>query len=439
VVRSSQRAIVPSLIAQALSRFNGMYPRTNIRHLFYVCGQPAVSDGRRTYVSNYSFRIISYPSAFFPAVTVALPVVPVDGYREQADHIAISNLRNMRVQVLPSSRSRLLRWFTQWRMLTDAVRNADLVCVNIPDEAGFLTALVCRLLNKPLLVQVLGDWEKAVLCAGPVGLTRKIKSLLARRMTRIAVRLATLLYTQGRALFAQCREINPSATQSDMVHSTVTEEMFFHRPAVRFHEPIRILTVCRLEPGKGLDVLARSIRTLLRDGVNVEWWCVGAGPAVRDLHRLVETLGTSSHVKFAGHVPHGPKLFRFYKEADIFVLPSFNEGVPNVILEAMAHSLPIIASDVGSIGQVITNGMEGALIPPGDSRLLAKTILYMACDSACAYSMGRAAQRKVRNYMADSFSALHRRLIETALGPIRPVLDCDNSTAPIDSFLDYAR
>ncbi len=416
-----------------------MDSRTDIRHLFYVCGQASVSDGRCTYISGYSFRMICYPSVFFPEVMMALPVVYVDGYREQADHIAISSLGNMRVQVLPSPRSRALRWVMQWKMLRDSIRKGDVVCVNIPDEAGFLAAVICRLLKKPLLVQVLGDWEKAVLFAGRRGLTRKIKSLLARWMTRIAVRFATLVFTQGRALFAQCREINPSATQSDMVHSTVTQEAFFQRSAVGFHQPIRILTVCRLEPGKGLDVLVRSLRSLLGEGLKVEWWCVGQGPSERDLQCLIESLGISKHVKFAGYVPHGPKLFSFYKKADIFVLPSFNEGIPNVILEAMAHSLPIVATDVGSIGQVITNGVEGALVPAGDSTLLAKTIHSLACNWVCAHSMGRAAQRKARNYTADSFSADHRRLIETAFGTIGPVLDSHDSSAVLDSFLDYAR
>jgi glycosyltransferase involved in cell wall biosynthesis len=347
----------------------------------------------------------------------------------------------MRVQVLPAPGSRPLCWLMQWQILKDSIRNADLVCVNIPDESAFLAALVCRLLKKPLLVQVLGDWKKAVLFAGPPGLSRNLKSWLAQWMTRIAVRFATLVFTQGRALFAQCREINPSATQSDMVHSTVMEEAFFQRPPLEFHAPIRILTVCRLEPGKGLDVLARSIRTLLGDGLQVEWWCVGQGPSERDLRLLIGSLGISARVKFAGYVPHGPKLFTYYRQADIFVLPSFHEGIPNVILEAMAHSLPIVASDVGSIRQVITNGVEGVLVPPGDSKSLAQTIHRLASDWSCAHWMAKAALRKARNYTADSFAPLHRRLIETAFGTIRPVPDFHDNSAALHSstVLDYGR
>jgi len=321
----------------------------------------------------------------------------------------------------------------QWWALRDPIREADAVCVNIPEESGFLAALICRMQKKPLLVQVLGDWKNAVLFGGRPGIARTVKSWLGDWMARTAVRSATLVFAQGRALFDQCRAINPRATRSDMVHSTVTEEEFFERPTIEFHEPLRILTVCRLEPGKGLEVLARSIRTLLEDGLKVEWWCVGQGPSERSLQGLAESLGISECVKFAGYVPHGPKLFEFYRQADIFVLPSFHEGIPNVILEAMAHSMPIVATDVGSVCQVITNGVEGVLTPPGETRLLAKAIRRLANDWVGARLMGNAAFLKARGYRADSFSSLHRRLIETAFGTLNTVPPFDDNAAAAQS------
>jgi glycosyltransferase involved in cell wall biosynthesis len=391
----------------------------SIGRLCYVCGQPAINDRDSVYLSHYSFRLVYYPSAFFPEVILASPQAQGGALRKESSLIAISRFENMRIRFLPAAEKRSIRWLKQWRVLWECVREADVVCVNIPEESGFLAAVICKLLKKPLLVQVLGDWKEAILFAKSPGLTRTAKSWLGDWMTRVTVQTATLVFTQGHALFDKCRAINPHVTQSDFVHSTVTDEDFFLRETKRFHEPLRILTVCRLEPGKGLEVLARSIRDLLQSGLRMEWWCVGQGPSEQALKDLARSLEISESVRFAGYVPHGRDLFEFYRQADIFVLPSFHEGIPNVILEAMAHCMPIVATDVGSVRQVITNGIEGVLLPPGEPQLLAEAILRVANDHTAAGRMGKAAFRKASRYKADSYSQQHRRLIETAFGAIK--------------------
>jgi glycosyltransferase involved in cell wall biosynthesis len=396
-----------------------------IRRLCYVSGQPAAEDAESWYLSNYSFRIVYYPTAYFPDVTLVAPLAPAGALRAGSNRVAVSILENMKVRVLPSSNLRPLRWLRQWPVLWDCIGKADLVCANIPDESGFLAAVICKLKNKPLLAQVLGDWRIATLFAGRPGITRTIKSWFGEWMTRVTVRNAKLVFTQGHALFDKCASLNPEATQSALVHSTVTEEAFFESNAAQFHEPLRILTVCRLEPGKGLDVLARALHSLLSQGLQLEWRCVGQGPAERALKDLAETLKISESVKFMGYVQHGPDLFQLYRRADIFVLPSFHEGIPNAILEAMAHSMPIVTTNVGSLGRVITDGIEGILIPAGEPRMLADAISRMATDHASARLMGQAACRKARRYRADAYSQEHQSLIEAAFGAIEPARTLD--------------
>jgi glycosyltransferase involved in cell wall biosynthesis len=268
------------------------------------------------------------------------------------------------------------------------------------------------------LVQVLGDWRIATLYAGRPGIIRTMKSWFGEYMTRVTVRTASLVFTQGQALFDKCASLNPKATQSALVHSTVTDEAFFERDAASLHEPLRILTVCRVELGKGLDVLARALQGLLNQGLQVEWWCVGQGPAERALRDLTETLKISESVKFMGYVHHGPDLFQLYRQADIFVLPSFHEGIPNAVLEAMAHSMSIVVTNVGSLSSVITDGVEGILVPAGEPQKLADAISRMAADHASARLMGQAACRRARRYRAGAFSQEHQSLIEATFGAI---------------------
>ena len=81
---------------------------------------------------------------------------------------------------------------------------------------------------------------------------------------------------------------------------------------------------------------------------------------------LTKELNVSESVRFMGYVHHGPDLFELYRQTDIFLLPSFHEGIPNAILEAMAHSMPIVTTNVGGLSSVITDGVEGILISAGN-------------------------------------------------------------------------
>jgi glycosyltransferase involved in cell wall biosynthesis len=396
-----------------------------IRRLCYVSGQPVIMDGESLYLSDYSFRIVHYPTTYFSVATLVAPVAPLSAQRDPSNGVAISKLGDISVRFLPASSLRPLRWLRQWSVLWDSISNADLVCVNIPDESGFLAAVISRVRRKPLLVQVLGDWRLAILFAGPRGVIRTIKSWFGEWMTRVTVRAAELVFAQGQALFEKCASINCAATQSAIAHSTVTNETFFEgNPTTGFHEPLRILTVGRLGPGKGLEILARAIQNLVATGLRLEWWCIGEGPSGRSLKDLTEALNVSGFVKFRGYIQHGPDLFQLYRQADIFVLPSFHEGVPNVILEAMAQSMPIVATNVGGLSTLIANGIDGILVPPGDPQLLAEAITQVARDCRAAKEMGRAAYQKAQEYRAGVCSQTHRSLIEACFGTIDVAKPC---------------
>jgi len=390
-----------------------------IHRLAYVTGQSAVTHAGSTYLSSYSYQLVKHPSIFFPEVTLALTLVEGVVDRDDSRLVALSNVANGEVLSLPNSKKRLTRWLLQWPAIWECIREADVVCVTMPTESGFLAAMASRLARKPLLVQVIGDWREAVLYAGrsspPV---RTFKSWIAEWMTRLTLRAARLIFTQGQVLFEKCAAINPVATRSDIVHTTLAEGTFARREKGGFHDPVRILSVCRLAPGKGLNILASAIRSLREKGLRLEWWCVGEGPAANTLKELTESLGISDCVRFFGHVLHGRDLFELYRQSDMFVLPSFHEGIPNVILEAMANSMPVVSTDVGSIRQVIAHGVEGVLLPAGEPQLLADAIYRVVSNYEMAHEMGRAAYERAKRYKPDVFSGQHRRLIESAFGPI---------------------
>jgi len=125
------------------------------------------------------------------------------------------------------------------------------------------------------------------------------------------------------------------------------------------HEPSRILTVCNLVPGKGVDVLLRAAALLKKNPLEVR--VAGDGPERSRLEVLARQLGMSGMVRFLGRVPH-ERMPAVYAEADLFCLASRAEGCPNVVLEALASGVPVVATSVGGIPEWVENGRNGFLV-----------------------------------------------------------------------------
>jgi glycosyltransferase involved in cell wall biosynthesis len=133
----------------------------------------------------------------------------------------------------------------------------------------------------------------------------------------------------------------------------------------------RFLYVGRLTTNKGLDVLLQAIRDRpLPEGAEVV--VVGSGPEAPRLSALGEGLP----VRFVGEVAEST-LFTWYAHADAFVLPTRYEGMPTVVLEAMAAGLPVIASDIGAIPTMVS-AENGWLVPPGDAAALGAALRELA-------------------------------------------------------------
>jgi len=133
------------------------------------------------------------------------------------------------------------------------------------------------------------------------------------------------------------------------------------------------LYVGRLIPRKGLDYLLYALKKVC----DVKCAIVGEGPQREHLFSLTRTLELQDRVIFTGYAPK-EDLKHFYAAADFFVLPSLAEGLPLVVLEALATGTPIIASKVAGIPDIIQEGYNGLIVPPKDVELLAAAIQKLA-------------------------------------------------------------
>lgn len=153
------------------------------------------------------------------------------------------------------------------------------------------------------------------------------------------------------------------------------------RVQISWHEegPM-VLFVGSLVPVKGLDILLDACERVWRRGIRFRCCLVGDGPLRPQLEQEAQRRGLTECVRFLGARPHD-QLPDWFRAADLFVLPSRSEGVPCVLLEAMASGTPFVASKVGGIPEVAHMG-RGRLVPPADAAALADTIAGQLADGS---------------------------------------------------------
>jgi len=172
-----------------------------------------------------------------------------------------------------------------------------------------------------------------------------------------------------------------------------------------------ILTVGRLVSVKGHGVLLEAIARLAESGESVTATFVGDGPRRAALEQLARQLGIADRVSFAGRVGQDD-IGRYYEDADVFCLPSFSEGLPVVLLEAMAYGVPVIASRIAGIPELIEDGRSGLLVPPGRADLLADALRSLVVDQARRADLGAEGRRRVgAGFQLDASVARLRELI----------------------------
>src|SRR5215217_1300904 len=181
----------------------------------------------------------------------------------------------------------------------------------------------------------------------------------------------------------------------------------------------RVLFVGRLAPQKGVHTLVAAAGLLEDPRVRV--LLVGDGPERKALEREAERIGVGDRVCFLGFFAH-ERLPALLAHADVLVLPSVYEELGTVLLEAMWAGLPIVASRIGGIPDVIEDGVNGLLVPPGEPEALASVIDRVLADRALAYRLREGAQKRGKDYdwevLAGRVLQVYRGVTVGRLAPV---------------------
>ncbi|HEX3678580.1 MAG TPA: glycosyltransferase family 4 protein [Galbitalea sp.] len=182
---------------------------------------------------------------------------------------------------------------------------------------------------------------------------------------------------------------------------------------------LRILCVGRLIPFKGQSLLIEAVAELKRRGVLTRAVLAGDGPNRAKLSRLATRLGVGDRIELTGALGQN-ELPRRYAEAHVFCLPSFAEGLPVVLMEAMATGRPVVATSIMGVGELVTDRVHGRLVLPGSVEDLVNALAELAGDESARKLMGAAGrQRVVKEYDVRASAAQLREIFAATVSGVR--------------------
>lgn len=281
----------------------------------------------------------------------------------------------------------------------------DVICPFFGMPSGPIALLLRQVLGVPYVVSLRGGDVP-----GFMGDERAWLHQLALPIIRTVWQGSSGLLANSPGLADLARKTWPEAPITVIPNGADTS--LFNRPTdrVRPAAPLRLLCVGRLAKQKcfhsAIDGLAKS-----RSSAVLRF--VGDGPERPALGQQAASLGLAQRVEFAGWVERSD-LPSHYHWADALVLPSFAEGMANVVLEALASGLPVIASDVYGNRDLVTSGRNGLLVQPADADAIAVAIDQLADDPEQVRSMGEHSREVALAWSWESVAEQYRRALTLA-------------------------
>lgn len=333
---------------------------------------------------------------------------------------AVSNLTEL-LQTLPL---RLRTWTEKplhfLRVFVCLLRShPDVVMVNLPwANQGFTSLLACAMLNQPTVVVFhLIPWRLEIL-----GLKRKIYGwIYNRNQTWIGIsdNNCQLISESFQLPLEQILRIyNGTCSQTDSLplHQRNTIRRKLRQTLGLSSQSIILLTVARLDKQKGYDCLIPVIPHLLKSFPNIHFLWVGDGDQKENLERQLDNYDIRSSVSLLGY---RQDIFNLLLAADLFIFPTYFEGFPFAILEAMAYGLPVITTNVNGIPEIIEHRVHGLLTRKADSCDLLETLRWALANPEDMEIMASNARRKVQEFSQEKMlTATLEVLKKTADGGI---------------------
>jgi colanic acid/amylovoran biosynthesis glycosyltransferase len=274
-----------------------------------------------------------------------------------------------------------LFYFVEAVLAADVMRRKgiDHVHNHIGDQSGTVTMLAANFTQIGYSITFHG-WPVFFDAAG---------SRIKEKVLRATFTRAISYFCQSQLMmFSGCNDMG----RFKVVHCGLDLDRYpYRRPRERISN---IFCAARLSPEKGLEFLIQAVRSLLDQGHELNLRLAGDGPKKEELQALAKELKLSDRVHFLGFLGEDD-VIRELQACDLFVLPSFVEGLPVSAMEALAIGVPVVATNIAGTSELIEDGRTGLLVRPSDSNALADAIVKMITDYDFRLAIAENGRRKV--------------------------------------------
>lgn len=288
-----------------------------------------------------------------------------------------------------------------WHVLADV----DTVWLFGPNPLAVAFATLAALRRRTVVLGVRQDYVSYVATRHPGRAPLRIAARLLDWAFRMLARRSAVLVVGPTLLesYTRARRVGTMTVALTSEHDVVAgAEDVLRDPEI----PLRVLSVGRLDNEKNPLLLADALALLGDDAPGFVLRVAGEGPLEQPLRERLQALGVSGRAELLGFVPAGEALRDVYRASDLFLHTSLTEGVPQVLFEAFAAALPVVATDVGGVAQ--TADGAALLVPPDDAQAVAVALRRLAEDSELRARLVRAGTAIARE------NTLERRCREVA-------------------------
>jgi len=290
-----------------------------------------------------------------------------------------------RRQTQPVLTAMATRYYSQCHDFLEK-QEPDLVHVMTPDASAMVMIRAAHEVGIPVIYQELG------IPFHPPGFEyyREFASVLP---------LCNEVVALSPRLIADCRAKLPGSNALSVLPIMSQELINGDRDPRHAGAKVTFGFAARMEELKGPMVLMEAMGVAYQQCENLCLNIAGDGSQRQKIAARAKALNVASRYRYHGVYTHPEERSAFMRSLDVFVMPSFTEGTPNSIVEAMAHGIPIIASQVGGVPDMIGDD-AGVLVPPGDANALAQAMLRLARDQDLRQAMGRAAYERYQRFFS---------------------------------------
>jgi glycosyltransferase involved in cell wall biosynthesis len=214
--------------------------------------------------------------------------------------------------------------------------------------------------------------------------------LLKKKLIRWVLRRPSIIIALSDEWKENFKKIDPNLPVQVLANAIALPSLA-SQPHIHGNNPVKILFMGRIGERKGIHDLISAAEMLAKAGINFQLILGGDGN-LEFWQGECAKKNLKDKVVFKGWV-FGSRKESLYREADIFVLPSYNEGLPMSVLEAMSYGLPVVATSVGGIPQAVKDGVNGYLVEPGEVKILTEKIGVLIKDDSLRMRFGMNSRR----------------------------------------------